>query len=126
MTSPDQVLSIGFINIHGQTGLNSAKQSQIESFIVKQKIDVLNLQEINVCDDTFATCDVISSSYNIIPNNSPTKYGTACIIKSDFTPENILLDTHGRAIVFNIGTLTLANLYLPAGTDSISKSSREK
>ena len=31
----------------------------------------------------------------------------------------------GRAIVFNIGPLTLANLYLPAGTDGNSRTSRE-
>ena len=121
----NQILTLGFINIRGQTGLNSSKEAQIESFILNQKIDVLNLQEINICDDSFSNCDIISSSYNIISNNSPTKYGTACLIKSDITPENIQMDSSGHAIVFNISNLTLANLYLPSGNDSISKTNRE-
>ena len=69
---------------------------------------------------------MISSSFNIISNNSPSKYGTASIIKSDFIPENIHLDSDGRAIVFDIGQITLANLYLPSGTDATSRSSREQ
>ena len=120
------ILSVAFMNIRGQTGLTSPKQDQIESFIVRNKIDVLHLQEINITEDSFSTCNVISSSYNLLSNNSPTKYGTASIIRSDFTPENILLDSTGRAIVFNIGDMTLANLYLPSGTDSTSRYSREQ
>ena len=126
MDSEAVVLTIGFMNIRGQTGLSSAKQAQIESFLVKHKLDVLNLQEINIIDDSFSNSDTISCSYNIISNNSPTKYGTASLVKSDFLPENVLLDSMGRAIVFNIGSLTLGNLYLPSGTDSTSKSSREQ
>ena len=126
-TTPDvNILSVAFMNIRGQTGLTIAKQDQIESFVVRNKIDVLHLQEININEDSFSSCNVISSSYNLLSNNSPTKYGTASIIRSDLTPENILLDSHGRAIVFNIGDMTLANLYLPSGTDSTSRSSREQ
>ena len=44
MFDSEKVLTFGFMNIHGQTGLNSAKQNQIENFIVSKKIDVLNLQ----------------------------------------------------------------------------------
>ena len=75
MANTNSVLSIGFINIRGQTGLTSAKQSQIESFLVKERIDILHLQEINICDESFENCSVVSSSYNLISNNSPTKYG---------------------------------------------------
>ena len=125
MTSPTEILSVGFMNIRGQTGLSNAKQAQIESFIIQQKLDVLHLQEINICEDSFSNCNVVSSSYNIISNNSPSKYGTASIVKSDFKPENILLDSSGRAIIFNIGQITLGNLYLPSGTDGLSRSSRE-
>ena len=114
------------MNIRGQTGLTISKQAQIESFVVKEKIDVLHLQEINICDDSFSTCDILSSTYNIISNNSPTKYGTASLVKTDFIPENILLDSNGRVIIFNIGSVTLANLYLPSGTDNISRSGREQ
>ena len=128
MNTPQEeiILSVAFINIRGQTGLTSSKQDQIESFIVRNKIDVLHLQEINISEDSFSACNVISSSYNLLSNNSPTKYGTASLIRSDFIPDNILLDSNGRAIVFNIGDITLANLYLPSGNDSSCRSSREK
>ena len=125
-TSEETILSVAFINIRGQTGLTISKQNQIESFIVRNKIDVLHLQEINILEDSFSMCHVISSSYSLLSNNSPTKYGTASLIRSELTPENILLDSNGRAIVFNIGDITLANLYLPSGTDAGSRSSREK
>ena len=79
----ENVLKIGFMNIRGQTGLTSQKQLQIESFIIREKIDILHLQEINISDDSFSSCSEISSSYNIIANNAINKYGTATIIKSD-------------------------------------------
>ena len=126
MANTENILSIGFINIRGQTGLTGAKQAQIESFLLQQKLDVLHLQEINICEDSFSNCNSISSSFNIISNNSPSKYGTASIIKSDFTPENILLDSNGRAIIFNIGQVTFGNLYLPSGTDATARSNREQ
>ena len=121
-SSEINILSVAYINIRGQTGLTISKQSQIETFLVSNKIDVLHLQEINITEDSFSTCNVISSSYNLLSNNSPSKYGTASLIRSDLIPENILLDS----IVFNIGIITMANLYLPSGTDSVSKNSREK
>ena len=102
MEIKNKVLSVGFMNIRGQTGLSRAKQLQIESFLIKEDLDVLNLQEINICDDSFSNCDKICSSFNIISNNAASKYGTASIIKSDYIPESILMDTMGRAIVFNI------------------------
>ena len=113
------------MNTRGQTGLTSAKQSQIESFLIKEKLDILNLQEIHISDDSFSTCNAICSSFNILSNNAISKYGTATIINSDLQAKNIRLDTNGRAIVFDIGPLTLGNLYLPSGTDANSKSSRE-
>ena len=125
MADSSEVLSVGFLNIRGQTGLTSSKQGHIESFLLQQKLDILHLQEINICDESFKNCSILSSSFNIISNNAQSKYGTASIIKSDFIPENIQFDSNGRAIVFNIGPLTLANLYLPAGTDGNSRTSRE-
>ena len=121
-----QVLTIGYVNIHGQSGLTSAKQSQIESFICSEKIDILHLQEINISEESFNSCPIISSSFNLIANNSPTKYGTASLLKSDLSAENIRLDPDGRMILFDVGPLTLANLYLPSGTDAMSRSSREQ
>ena len=125
-TAESNILTVAYINIRGQTGLNYAKQCQIESFLVRNKIDVLHLQEINIIEDSFYACNIIQSSYNLLSNNSPTKYGTASLIRSEFIPENILLDSNGRSIIFNIGNITLANLYLPSGNDSLSRSSREQ
>ena len=58
-------LKVAFLNTHGQTGLNYNKQLQIESFLIRNKIDVLNLQEVHISNDTFSKYDKISTSYNI-------------------------------------------------------------
>ena len=84
------------------------------------------MHEINISEDSFSNCYTISSFYNLLSKNSPTKYGTASLVRSDLIPENILLDSNGRAIVFNMINLTMANLYLPFGNDSTCRSSREK
>ena len=121
----NKFLSIGFLNTRGQTGLTNAKQDQIETFIIKEKLDILNLQEIHISEDSFSTCSNICNSFNILSNNSITKYGTASIITSDLQPENVRLDSNGRAIIFDIGPYTIGNLYMPSGTDAGSKSRRE-
>ena len=46
-TDLENTFKIGFMNIRGQTGLTSTKQLQIESFIIREKLDILNPQEIN-------------------------------------------------------------------------------
>ena len=46
--------------------------------------------------------------------------------KSNFIPSEVLFDTKGRAIVFDIGNITLANLYLPFGSDALSKAERQE
>ena len=120
------ILRIAIVNIHGQTGLNQSKQIQIETFLHHNNIDILHLQEINILEDTFSNSNFISSSYNILSNNSPTKYGTASLIKSDLEAENLVCDSEGRALIFDIGNLTFGNLYLPSGTDSKSRASREQ
>ena len=122
----ENILKVGYMNIRGQTGLTISKQIQIESFIIREKIDILHLQEINITEDSFSTCNTINAGFSIISNNAVNKYGTACIIKSDFSPENLLFDTKGRVIVFDIGGMTFANLYLPSGSDSVSKAEREE
>ena len=86
------------MNIRGQTGLNMAKQMQIQSFLSRYKIDILHLQEVDIDSDSFLNCDSLNSSYIILSNNSPTKYGTASLVRSEFTPENILLDCKGRVL----------------------------
>ena len=65
-TSLENILKIGFMNIRGQTGLTSTKELQIESFIIREKIDILHLQEINITEDSFSACNTISSGFSII------------------------------------------------------------
>ena len=119
-------LRIAFINIHGQSGLNTVKENQIEDFVKRNNVDVLHCQEINIDENSFTSSDFISSNYYIISNNALNKYGTATIIRNCFTTENIKMDTVGRAIFFDIENITLGNVYLHSGTDSISRGAREK
>ena len=83
-TNKENILKVGFMNIRGQTGLTSTKQIQIESFLIREKLDILHLQEINITEESFTSCNTISSSFSIISNNAVNKYGTATIIKSYF------------------------------------------
>ena len=121
----EHFLNIAYINIRGQTGLNLQKQLQIEHFITQNEIDILHCQEIDVSEDTFSECNIITSSYNIITNNSQNKYGTATLVKNELSVENIILDTSGRIIIFDIDNLTFGNFYLPSGTDASARSRRE-
>ena len=113
------------MNICGQTGLDEAKQLQIEHFIKSYKIDILNCQEINILEDSFNNCDLITSQYDIITNNAQNKYGTCCLVSNNLQTENIKCDTNRRVIAFNIGNITFSNVYLPSGTDPLMKNSRE-
>ena len=122
----DNILTVAFLNIRGQSGLPITKQLQIESFIKYNNCDIIHLQEAHIDDDSFSTCDFISSNFNIVPNNSLNKYGTASLVKSELEIDNIQCDTGGRVIVFNVGELTLSNIYLNSGTDGRSKAGREK
>ena len=121
-----KILNIGYLNIRGQTGLPVAKQLQIEAFMKFNHCDILHLQEANIEDDSFTSCDFIKSSYNLLQNNSTNKYGTASLIKTDFQYNNIQMDSEGRTIIFDIGDLTLGNIYLPSGTDGASRAGRER
>ena len=119
------ILTLAYLNIHGQSGLKLEKQFQIEDFLKTNNIDILHCQEINIDEETFSTCDFISSSYNIVANNSSTKYGTASLVKNEFSIENIVKDTGGRVVMFDIDNMTFGNIYLPSGSDNVSRSSRE-
>ena len=119
-------LIVGFMNIKGQSKLHIEKQLQIEEFLKRYKCDILHLQETNIEQETFSTCNYISSNYNILQNNSLSHYGTASLVKSDFAVENIRCDTAGRVLIFDVSEITFANLYFHSGTDSIARSGREK
>ena len=118
-------LTIAYLNIHGQSGLLIPKQKQLEDFLRRNEIDVLHCQEINIDDDTFSQCHFLLSNYSVIKNNSLNKYGTATVIRNEFNPENIKLDTCGKAIFFDLFNLTLGNVYLQSGTDGQSRGLRE-
>ena len=123
--NPNNVLSLAYINFQGQTKLTVSKQVQIEDFLEYNKIDAAHLQETQICDDSFSNCNFISSSFNIITNNAVNKYGTCSLIKNELNFENVKCDTAGRAIVFDIGGVTLGNIYGHSGTDARSRSNRE-
>ena len=73
------------MNIHGQTKIPLVKHLQIEDFIKFNKIDMLHMQETDLDEESFSSCNYISSSYNILSNNSVTKYGTATLINTEFS-----------------------------------------
>ena len=125
MISENQVLTLAYINIRGQTGLEVSKQVQIEKILQVYNIDILHCQEANILDTTFETCNFINSSYSIISNNASNKYGTCTLVSNCLEPTNIRFDTNGRVIVFDIGEMTFANVYLPSGSDPAMRSSRE-
>ena len=118
-------LTVGFINIRGQSKLNIEKQLQIEDFLKRYKCDILHLQETNIENETFSSCCYISNNYNIIHNNSLSQYGTASLVKSEFLVENVRCDSDGRVLIFDIQQMTFVNLYLHSGTDAIARAGRE-
>ena len=65
MAATEDYITLAYMNIRGQTGLDYAKQVQIEHFLKFYNVDILNCQEINIARDSFENCEFISSSYNI-------------------------------------------------------------
>ena len=116
MAASDDILTIAYLNIRGQSGLPIVKQLQIEAFAKSNNCDIIHLQEAHIESETFSTCDFIGSTYNIIENNSANKYGTASLVKSELTFQNIRNDLEGRVIMFDVGDMTVGNLYLPSGS----------
>ena len=80
MDPTENKIVLAYINCRGQSGFTESKQLQIENFIQCNSIDILHLQESHVEDDSFSQCKFIMSNFNIIQNNSQTKYGTASLV----------------------------------------------
>ena len=118
-------IKIASLNCRGQTKFPVSKQLQIEDFIKSNNIDILCCQETNIQEDSFTTCNFIQSNFSIVKNNASNDYGTCCIVKNNFEIKNIVFDTTGRIILFDIDGLTLGNFYLPAGLDGDSRRNRE-
>ena len=125
MNPTNKSLVLAYLNCRGQSGFNESKQLQVENFIKCNNIDILHLQESHLEDETFSQCKFILSNFTIIKNNSPSRYGTACLVKSSLPVEDIILHHSGRIILFNVGGVTFGNVYLPSGSDGQSRSSRE-
>jgi exonuclease III len=126
MAAAESILTISYVNIRGQTGLHLDKQLQLEEFIKRSNCDIIHLQEAHIEEDTFSQCNFIESNFSVLVNNAANKYGTASLVKNDLVVENVLCDTGGRVLAFNISGVTFANIYLPSGTDTTSRSNREK
>ena len=124
MEDTSNTITIAYMNVHGQTGLDTAKQLQIEYFLKSYKVDILHCQEINISQDTFNNCEYINSAFNILSNNAQNKYGTCSLVSSQFNPENIKTDTNGRVIAFNIENITFCNVYMHSGSDPIMRNGR--
>ena len=62
MAEPNEnVFTLAYLNIHGQTRIKLDKQLQIEEFLQHNNIDVLHCQEKNISEDTFSNCHLIDS-----------------------------------------------------------------
>ena len=121
----DKTLTVGFLNILGQTKLSQPKQKQLE-FIVKQhKIDILHMQETNIEDEAFEFCPYIANNYQILAQNNETGYGVCSLVHKKLTTENEFFHPTGRLITFDIGNVTMVNTYLPSGSDTNAKNQRE-
>ena len=53
---------IAYINCVGQTKLPISKQLEIQSFACTNKVDILNLQECRIDNDTFSQCGYLTSN----------------------------------------------------------------
>ena len=125
MNPQESKLTILSMNIRGQTKLTLQKQLQIQDIIRFNGCDIIHLQETDIDENTFSSCFFISNNFTVISNNSPTGYGTTSLVKNDLVVENISFDTSGRIIVFDVHNITHCNVYLEAGSDSVSRSNRE-
>ena len=116
-TKPN-VLKVAFLNIQGQLKFTQARKDQIEHVIKSNQLDVLHLQETNICDGEFDLCHHISNNFQIIAQNNESGFGVCSLIHKRFVIENLFLHPSGRILCFDIEDLTLVNVYLPSGSEA--------
>ena len=92
-TSINKSFKIGYLNLRAQTGFDITKQAQVEHFVKQHMFDILHLQEAQILEDSFDSCDYITSNYSILSNNARNPYGTASLVAISLEPRNIKLDT---------------------------------
>ena len=68
MTKTKDLLTIAYMNIKGQTGLDIVKQVQIEHFMKHYDIDILHCQEVNIDGDSFSvrSLNVYQKNWNAL------------------------------------------------------------
>ena len=118
-------LKIATLNCQGQSGITTTKALFIDDLLSRMKYDILNLQETFIKEETFEHCGHIERFYNVISNNSPNNYGTACLVKNNLSFKDLRLDTEGRIIMFEINDFLFVNVYPKSGTDTTSRQTRE-
>ena len=114
------------LNCRGQTRFSVSKQQQIQDIVKTHHIDILLCQETSLDQDSFNVCEFILTNFTKIINNAHNEFGTSCLVKNSFLIEDIYKDSEGRIIMFNVGDITFVNVYLPSGTDAVSRNKREK
>ena len=92
-----------YLNTYGQSKFTVTKQLQIEELIKNSKCDIIHLQESHLDDESFEKCPFIKSNFTIIPNNSPTKFGTASLIRNDLNIDSVSFDANGRTGISETG-----------------------
>ena len=117
-TTKEKTLSVGFLNIHGQTKLTQSKQDQIEYLIKEHKIGVLHLQETNIVESTFSQCPHIATNYKIIFQNNETGFGVCSLVHNDLETSNEIQHPSGRLIAFDVGDITMVNVYAHSGGEA--------
>ena len=111
----EKTLNVGFLNIHGQSKMTQSKQDQIQYLIKEYELDVLNLQETNIDESTFQKSPFIANNFKIIFKNNESGYGVCSLVRNELPTKNEIQHPSGRLIAFDIGDLTMTNVYLPSG-----------
>ena len=57
---------ICYLNLRAQTGFGTTKQAQVEHFVKQHMFDILHLQEAQILEYSFETCEYITSNYTIL------------------------------------------------------------
>ena len=101
------------------------KQLQLEAIMKRYKCDIVHLQETYIEDSSFQHCAFIKGNFSILSNNNISGYGTASLVHNGLKIENERYDANGRVFLFDIDNTTFCNVYLEAGTNSLSSAARE-
>ena len=85
----------------------------------------MHLQETNITEASFHFCPSINQNYKIIHQNNSSGFGVCSLIHKRLTISNEMAHPEGRLIMFDIGQVSLINLYLPSGQETEAKHARE-